>query len=974
MRFCIWIWIVLLCALAPASAQHPYFYQLKETENIIGSEIYSIRQDRQGYIWIAGNEGVFRYDGKQVKQYTNPKQNGKSISDLKEDERGRIWCKNFNGQIFFVSGDSLKIAVDVSKEYPTFPENTFGNDGVYYSIVGGVAHYNATTGKVRKWQYPADAKDVLASGMLLSKDGELYVSAIKSGIYKLSGNKLKKIDNTNSPLLSDIVFHRNFLFYLGNRLLMFTEKNPERAYYLSEVRNDSLIVLTQIPKHITGSRVFTCSPVGNDAIWLCTQEGAICVDADMRTMYNATRFFKDADVSNVMVDDENNYWFTTLDNGIYIVPNIDIWQYSKSSADITDDNVTAMYVNRNKEIMLGFFNGSIDLLRNGRLSHPVKPRQAVTMVRKIITDTAERHYIIAHGPVSYYDADNQRTSNMPIAGLRDVCYAGSNALLFASIQNAGWLQLRGSRVDSLHILKNKAARYVAYTTPDKLKWVGYSDGTYYYDTLNREHELLYNGQKVYATAMKTDNSGRLWIGTVSNGLMLVKNAKVIQHISAAGSLRGNNVRAIYCNDSLVWVATEKAFNIIHNHNGSVAYLDAHDGLPNAEIRQIYVDDETVYLATNKGLITLPANMKTINSIRPDIQITRLQVNDEERNVADKLLLKHNQNKLIIYFGAKGFTHKHQYSYSYMMKGLDTGWTYTDNNTDFARFNALPPGNYVFMVRAYNEDGGLSANTATIAISIAQPFWTTWWFYTLVGLFIIGTVSGIFFLRIRAINERNVLEQGIRSSQLSALKAQMNPHFVYNALNSIQDLVLQNDVRNANTYFSKFSTLMRKILDASGKDKISLQEELDVLELYLQLEKLRFGKQFEYTITVVGVADKDAMAIPAMAIQPFVENALKHGLLHKEGDKKLFIQFELKQPDTQLVCTITDNGIGRKKAGEINERRAKTHNSFAVQATQKRIDLLNKYYHGKIKLQIIDLGTDEQAAGTMVVLHLPAEYI
>ncbi len=515
---------------------------------------------------------------------------------------------------------------------------------------------------------------------------------------------------------------------------------------------------------------------------------------------------------------------------------------------------------------------------------------------------------------------------------------------------------------------------MAYTSADMLKWVGYSDGTYYYDTLNREKELLYNGQKVFATSMKTDSKGHLWIGTVASGLMRVNNARIISNISGTDKLNGNNVRAIYCKDSLVWVATEKGFNVINTNTDNVSYIDWHDGLPNAEIRQIYVADNTVYLATNKGLITFPANIRTVNSIKPNIYLKRLLVNDEEVPIYTHIKLPYNQNKLIVYFGTQGFTHKHQYSYSYKMQGLDTVWTESGYNTDYARFTSLPPGDYTFMVRAYNEDGGVSVNTATIKIHVAKPFWMEWWFFVVAGLGLVLLVSGVFFLRIRTINKRNQLEQGIRSSQLAALKAQMNPHFVYNALNSIQDLVLQNDIRNANIYFSKFSTLMRKVLDASGKDKLPLQEELEMLELYLELEKLRFGKQFEYALTVVGVADKEELAIPAMIIQPFVENALKHGLLHKEGDKKLSIQFELLHTQKQLVCTITDNGVGRKRADEINARKVKSHKSFAVNATQQRLELLNKYYQGKIGLQTIDLGTDDKPTGTMVVLHLPVEYI
>lgn len=969
-----WILFSLLCFCIVARAQHPYFYQPKETENIIGSEVYSIRQDRAGYVWVAGNEGVFSYDGKQVKQYTCAGQNGKSISDLKEDAQGRMWCKNFNGQIFYIAGDSLKIAVDVSKEYPTFPENAIGDGGVYYTVVGGIAHYNITTGKIKRWYYPDNKKNALASNMLYARDGSIYASVIGYGVNRLTNGKFTKIEKTNAAtLMPRIAPNRNFIFYFGNRLMMFTEANPERRYYLSEIRNDSLIVLKEIPSVLAGSRIFTVSAVG-DAIWLCTQEGAVCVDADLNVKYNGLRFFKEADISNVMRDSENNYWFTSLDNGMYIVPNIDIWLYNQSSAGISSDNVTSMYINRRKDILLGYFNGVVDMLRDGKVSHPVRPSQAVSMVRKIIVDTTETKYIIAQGITSYYEADKGRTSEIARSGFRDICFADNGKALFASIQNAGWMRLRGNIIDSIHFLKLKAARYVAYTSADMLKWVGYSDGTYYYDTLNREKELLYNGQKVFATAMKTDSRGHLWIGTVASGLMRVNNARIISNISGADKLNGNNVRAIFCKDSLVWVATEKGFNIINTNTDNVSYIDWHDGLPNAEIRQIHVADNTVYLATNKGLITFPANVRTVNSIKPHIYLKRMLVNDEEVTISTHINLSHDQNKLIIYFGTQGFTHKHQYSYSYKMQGLDTVWTESGYNTDYARFTSLPPGDYTFMVRAYNEDGGMSVNTASVKIHIAKPFWLQWWFFIVVGLGLVLLVSGIFFLRIRAINKRNQLEQGIRSSQLAALKAQMNPHFVYNALNSIQDLVLQNDIRSANIYFSKFSTLMRKVLDASGKDKLPLQEELDMLELYLELEKLRFGKQFEYALTVIGVADKEELAIPAMIIQPFVENALKYGLLHKNGEKKLSIQFELQHSRKQLVCTITDNGVGRKRSDEINARKVKTHKSFAVNATQKRLELLNKYYQGKIGLQTIDLGTDEQPTGTMVVLHLPVEYI
>lgn len=191
---------------------------------------------------------------------------------------------------------------------------------------------------------------------------------------------------------------------------------------------------------------------------------------------------------------------------------------------------------------------------------------------------------------------------------------------------------------------------------------------------------------------------------------------------------------------------------------------------------------------------------------------------------------------------------------------------------------------------------------------------------------------------------------------------MNPHFMFNALNSIQDLVLQQDTANAQLYLGKFSELTRKVLEVSGVEFVSLQQEVDMLSLYLELEKLRFGDELKYTLTVSDTIKADEQKLPGMIIQPFVENALKHGLLHKTGEKQLLISFS--QNVTSLVCVIDDNGIGRKASAEINARKKK-HKSFATNATAERLHLLNEYYGLKIDWHITD-----KLAGTSVEIILP----
>lgn len=206
---------------------------------------------------------------------------------------------------------------------------------------------------------------------------------------------------------------------------------------------------------------------------------------------------------------------------------------------------------------------------------------------------------------------------------------------------------------------------------------------------------------------------------------------------------------------------------------------------------------------------------------------------------------------------------------------------------------------------------------------------------------------------------------LMQSQIKTIGAQMNPHFVFNALNSVQDLILQRDVRSSSIYLAKFADLMRNTLDASQKDNIDIDKEIENLELYLSLEALRFeDNQFSYSITEHNLNRLNDTKIPTMFIQPYVENAIKHGLLHKNGLKKLNISFT--EVDNKLKCVILDNGIGRNKSAEINRRRKEKHDSFATNANAKRLELINNSSAQKIKVDITDLMDDNnQSMGTEV---------
>jgi len=217
-----------------------------------------------------------------------------------------------------------------------------------------------------------------------------------------------------------------------------------------------------------------------------------------------------------------------------------------------------------------------------------------------------------------------------------------------------------------------------------------------------------------------------------------------------------------------------------------------------------------------------------------------------------------------------------------------------------------------------------------------------------------------------------LEKNLNQSKLKAIKSQMNPHFFYNALNTIQSYILSNDKKQAVNYLSKFSNLTRTILEMSEKETISIAEEVKTLGLYLDIEKARFEEDFEYQILVDKKIDAENIKIPTMLLQPYVENVVKHGLLHKQGKKLVTIHFQ--KIDKHIRISVDDNGIGRQKSAELNAIKNKNHQSFASEATQNRVNLLNQYNQKNISIQFIDkTNLSQQTIGTTVVFEIPITY-
>ncbi len=258
-------------------------------------------------------------------------------------------------------------------------------------------------------------------------------------------------------------------------------------------------------------------------------------------------------------------------------------------------------------------------------------------------------------------------------------------------------------------------------------------------------------------------------------------------------------------------------------------------------------------------------------------------------------------------------------------------------------------------------------------------------FVVIVLMNVGVAAGFFFRQWQtSVEEKAKAEEAKRNTEMElvqikqeqaaiemrALRAQMNPHFIFNSLNSINKYILKNEPANASRYLTRFAKLIRLILDNSNSSEVALSDELEALRLYVEMESLRFTNKFVYEITVDDHVNTSTLQVPPLIIQPYVENAIWHGLLHKESGGRLQISVTTTS-DNLLKCTVEDNGIGRKRANQLKSKSATTNKSLGMKLTEERITMLNKYTALNASIQIIDLEIiNGDAAGTKVILTIP----
>ncbi|MFD1063172.1 histidine kinase [Winogradskyella litorisediminis] len=947
------------------SAQEPVSIHLTEENGLPDVEFYSMLEDNEGYMWLAANKGLFRYDGKEFKAYTNLNKRGRSFFNLKLDKYGNVWCNNIAGQFFRVKNDSLQLFLDFKDELNgALPDYIFFKNNLVFKARNKFFFIDLVT-KQKKvkvgFKYGTNIGFVNKNNNFVSLDSTLNFQ-IRKSIDSLTTFSFPEYSN---EIKDDKLGFTSFYKYKTLDVLLFQNKyNFKKKLFLFESKRLTNINLPEQFSSFYIHQIF----IDNNYWFFSTTKGVFKCVIRNQNLHIIQHYFSEENVTATVKDFNNNLWFSTLNNGVFVVPNENIISYSKFQ------DVTALEKKNDSVVYVGELNGKLSELS---LNSSIKTRHSLSsnsVVRQLHYDDEKLFYASDQNTYLYNEITNFKTPYQQFAALKSVDKISDTSYVIGKNYESSILN-KNSEI----VLEKKRAYKAIYSERNKSILLSSVNGLdkYDYPSLDKQ-PIYYDNKSIYAFDLTETKNGIFWAATYSQGVFGIKDGKVIKHLKTENGLASNTTSKIAADGSNLWIATDLGLQFYNSDLNTFQTLSRLNGLNSFNINQLEVLKNHVVFSSNLGLFSLQKDNVFQDKQIPKVEITSVTLNETPTILEDSYTLKQTESEIAISFHSKGFQSDKTIDYYYKLYGFDENYKMVNDASQEVKYNSLPAGNFTFKVKAKNKFANNFSQPAFLKINVVLPFYKTWWFWALV--FSVAVVLVIWYFKKQTNRlkkeqqielEKAKISKDLVFSQLENLRSQMNPHFIFNALNSIQDYIITNEKKLARQYLVRFSRLIRTYLEHSQKNRVSLSEELNALNLYLQLEKDRFEDDFEFEISVDKQLNTDEIFLPSLFIQPYVENALKHGLLHKSENKNLKISFVKKESEGLLICKIRDNGIGREASAKIKAKRQKDHRSFATSANQKRIDLLNKSGDKRFKVEIIDLkDTNNQSLGTEVVLQIP----
>lgn len=687
-------------------------------------------------------------------------------------------------------------------------------------------------------------------------------------------------------------------------------------------------------------------------------------------------------ITSIFQDREDNIWlgtdrginlFNPYKNYVQIIRHIDGEEQCIPQKDINDVVETS-----NGEILIATWGGGISIydhqlkfIRNILLDGPSAFNQVWSFVRRddgIIWAGTQYGYIHEYDPahqtvhtIHPVEAEHSTIVCMKKDGSGNILIGLNNGrtTLWNRVENK-FYAYQNLPADSLLLASSVNDIFVDASDHH---WVTSASGLFEYDLLQHRYihhylpDIINEDGGMNLQGMEALNDSTLMIGTVYKGVYCFKmKTHSFSSFFKDPILDKTSVFAIKRDSSGdIWFSTSSGLIQINKTNLQVTHFD----LDRLAMHATFGSNRFYEMKDGRWMTTTIAEMICFDphqlsmetSHHNPILISGLKVSQKDIYIDSfveqqkPMIFPFDQNFFSIEFTSFHFLDWRRTQFYYRLASVNQDWIKADDKLQ-ADYTDLHPGNYVFEVKA--EQGNGFSEITSFPLVILPPVWKTWWFRLAALLIIVSIVYWVVRKRIESIRQQSELKQRIAETEMMALRAQMNPHFIFNCLNSIDNLIQTDQKAKATDYLAKFAQLIRAILENSKSNSIPCWKDLDALKLYLEMESLRWDYKINYLMNIDPQIQNGDYKVPPMAIQPFVENAIHHGLLNKIGiDKKLDI--EVKLEDRFIKYTITDNGVGRIKAGQYKKLNHISRKSLGLEITSERIHLFNKNEDNSIKI-------------------------
>jgi ligand-binding sensor domain-containing protein/two-component sensor histidine kinase len=960
--------LLILLFNLPSAGQENYYSSFTVADGLPSNHIYRCVEDDKGYLWVATDAGIARFDGKHFQVFTTEQGlPDNEVLEVLKEKNGTIWINCFKQSPAYF--DETKNRFINAKEDPNLAKVSGTANMQMFTLKDGGIVYNNEKGCFAF----KDKKLVYQSYYTLIGDNEAgswlqfrtYQNKTTFKSYLVLCYKDGRADSVLTGLSASRIA---FVATDQNNLYNFHTSNHV-FYCYHDIQTGSLnytVDSVQVPEPFF-SYCFT-----NSSIVVLSNTAKVYL-YDKHSLHLKQILKGDYLPNGVYDDSKGNIWVCTIDKGLLV--------YRKKQLDriaLPHDFIGTNFLSITRKpdgtLLAGNYYGQVIEAGKGKFKVHSVVNKKPSRLKKIIL-SGKNIYTISDAAdgifVNYSKKLIQTENKTALMGGKTGLACNDTLILIGT--SYGILRLNTTTKTVNHV-----TRYNRVTALTKINnnevYVGSTDGLHKYNFVNQVLTSLTQKNVLLSeriTGLCTTPDGLTWASTSGNGVIVVQSDSVLLHITDHDGIISNSCRSITSTDhSQVWLGTSYGISVIdyHMQNGipkfSIRNFTENDGLTSNEINEMFYDNDTMYAATGNGISIIPLNT-SFPQINIPSQLIRMIIDQRDTIITNNYTLGYKQQNIQMQFAGIELN-GHFKNLQYCLDE-NRNWTNLADNTLTLQLNN---GSHTVQIRAIDINGNTSNKILTLHFSIATPFWKTWWFWILVGL----TLQVVTFYLVNHQQKKRKeqrLAKELAIVQTASLEQQaftslMNPHFMFNALNSIQHYINVQDRKKANHYLSDFASLIRKNFEAAQQSFIPLEQELENIKIYLRLEQMRFTNRFSYEIHVDVRIDTEQSMIPTMMLQPVLENALLHGILPSTIEGKLLIQIE--QKNNYLKIIITDNGIGIENS--LSRRQQNSHRSRGMELIQKRIQALNQLVKESVQFISEPAISDPDNPGNRITILIP----